>query len=353
MPRSRTTKKNSRTKRSMSMNEGMGPPRVSSPAAPTSSSASRVSSSSRSDVLPTRNGSSATTAPELTQRGFRWGQLGVALAAGLLAGFCFPPFDLGPVIVIALGGVALDVARRAPDPRRALRLRVRCRLLRRRPRVDPLLRSGRDRAVRRRDGVRSSRSSDCSSPAFARRGIASPLADRVGVGRPRSAPRTGAPRRVRMGGRRHRAARSLAGARGGELRWCAIGELRDRRAGGLPPRPRARAAHAPTAHARAGVGRGRRPARGDAPRRRDAVRAHRDRPAARRDAPGRRPGALAGGAATAVAHRPPISRWPTSCTATTTSSCSPKARSTPTPISIPTSEPGSPTSPSSTAPASW
>jgi apolipoprotein N-acyltransferase len=55
--------------------------------------------------LPTRNGSSATTAHELTQRGFRWGRLGVALAAGVLAAFCFPPFDLGPVIVVALAAL--------------------------------------------------------------------------------------------------------------------------------------------------------------------------------------------------------------------------------------------------------
>ena len=105
MPHSRTTKKSSRTKRSMSMNGGMGPPRVLSPDAPTNSSASPASSSSRSDGSPTRTGSSATTAPELGRGGFRWAKLGVALAAGILAGFCFPPFDLGPLIVVALGAL--------------------------------------------------------------------------------------------------------------------------------------------------------------------------------------------------------------------------------------------------------
>jgi apolipoprotein N-acyltransferase len=76
-----------------------------SPDAPTNSSASPASSSSRSDGSPTRNDSSATTAPELGRGGFGWAKLGVALAAGILAGFCFPPFDLGPLIVVALGAL--------------------------------------------------------------------------------------------------------------------------------------------------------------------------------------------------------------------------------------------------------
>ncbi|HXY92585.1 MAG TPA: apolipoprotein N-acyltransferase [Acidimicrobiia bacterium] len=92
---------------------------------PTSSSASRASSSSRSDVSPTRTGSSATTAPEVAPPAppgpapeapasrpswFRartaiWKRLTLALGAGILAGFCFPPYDLGPVIVVALAGL--------------------------------------------------------------------------------------------------------------------------------------------------------------------------------------------------------------------------------------------------------
>jgi apolipoprotein N-acyltransferase len=55
--------------------------------------------------LPTRNGSSATTAPDLTRRGFDWARLAVALAAGLVAGLCFPPFDLGLLIVVPLAAL--------------------------------------------------------------------------------------------------------------------------------------------------------------------------------------------------------------------------------------------------------
>jgi apolipoprotein N-acyltransferase len=52
--------------------------------------------------LPTRNASTATTAPEPARPGFGWARLGIALAAGLLAGFSFPPFDLGPLIAVAI-----------------------------------------------------------------------------------------------------------------------------------------------------------------------------------------------------------------------------------------------------------
>jgi apolipoprotein N-acyltransferase len=77
-----------------------------SPDAPTNSSASPASSSSRSDGSRTRTDSSATTAPDLARGGRHFqAKLGVALAAGILAGFCFPPFDLGPLIVVALGAL--------------------------------------------------------------------------------------------------------------------------------------------------------------------------------------------------------------------------------------------------------
>ena len=47
-----------------------------------------------------------------------------------LAGFCFPPFDLGPLIVVALVPLLWAWRDTRPAPRGALRLRVRCRLLR-------------------------------------------------------------------------------------------------------------------------------------------------------------------------------------------------------------------------------
>ena len=63
--------------------------------------------------MPTRNGSIATTAPELTtprspreaqrtQARFPWDRLGITLGAGIVAGLCFPPFDLGPLVVVAV-----------------------------------------------------------------------------------------------------------------------------------------------------------------------------------------------------------------------------------------------------------
>jgi apolipoprotein N-acyltransferase len=68
--------------------------------------------------LPTRNGSSATTAPELTRSApsrlaaaqaeaarFPWLRLVVAFASGIGAGLCFPPLDLGPFIVVTLAGL--------------------------------------------------------------------------------------------------------------------------------------------------------------------------------------------------------------------------------------------------------
>jgi apolipoprotein N-acyltransferase len=71
--------------------------------------------------LPTRNASIATTAPELTESAarsgtepasrsgtepaFSWARLGIALAAGVLAGFCFPPFDLGLLVVVPLAAL--------------------------------------------------------------------------------------------------------------------------------------------------------------------------------------------------------------------------------------------------------
>ena len=80
-------------------------PRVSSLVAPTSSSASPASSSSHSDGSPTRNGSTATTAPEQTLPGLSGARLGLALAAGVLAGFCFPPFDLGLLVVAPIAAL--------------------------------------------------------------------------------------------------------------------------------------------------------------------------------------------------------------------------------------------------------
>ena len=78
---------------------------------------------------PTRSGSSAATAPELTpaRQRFSWARLGLALAAGVVAGFCFPPFDLGALVVVPVAA-ALGVARRPPVARGALRARVRRRV---------------------------------------------------------------------------------------------------------------------------------------------------------------------------------------------------------------------------------
>ena len=116
-----------------------------------------------------------------------------------------------------------------PVARRALRLRVRRRLLRRRARVDPLLRRASRSCRSSSRWRRRSRSSASSVAAFARRGIASPfLTAAVWVVLEALRGRWPA-RRLPVGRPRRRAARRPAGAGPGELGGVAARELRDRR----------------------------------------------------------------------------------------------------------------------------
>ncbi len=343
-PRSRTTRKTSRRTRRDADDRVDGPTRI-VPRGPASSSARRASS-----LLPLRRLADAERQLcrrlRLIARARVTPAAGagvtppvghgscVALGAGLLTGLCFPPVDLGPVVLVALVPLLWTWRGARPSHAALYGFAFGVRVLRGGDPVDPLLRvrgvvplvvvmAARDRGVgalvaacaRRGDRVTVPHRRGLGGPG----GPPGPLAASAGSRGPTSASRCTT----------SRAARALAGVGGTLLVSFVVVAVN-----GLRARPRVRA-RVPARRGRA-VRRRRRPRRGrarDRGRRRHPLRAARP-PAgcASRCSRATTRSCRSRSRPTSCSPRS-TSRWPTGCTATTTSSCSPSRRSTPTPTS--------------------